>query len=62
MSEKFEIFTDNANEYRFRLKAPNGEIIAVSEGYTTKQSAEKGIRAVKKYAAEAEVIDNTAAN
>jgi len=33
---KFEVYKDAAGEFRFRLKAPNGEIIAVSEGYTTK--------------------------
>ncbi len=33
MSAKFEIFRDRAGEYRFRLKAPNGGIIAVGEGY-----------------------------
>ena len=60
MSAKFEIFKDSINEYRFRLKAPNGEIIAVSEGYTTKQNAQKGIEAVKEYANEADVSDNTA--
>ena len=30
---KFEVYTDKAGEYRFRLKATNGQIIAVSEGY-----------------------------
>ena len=31
---KFEIYTDKAGEFRFRLKATNGQIIATSEGYT----------------------------
>ncbi len=33
---KFEIYTDNAGEYRFRLKAKDGQIIAASEGYKKK--------------------------
>ncbi len=55
MASKFEVYEDKAGEYRFRLKAPNGEIIAVSEGYTRKENALKGVEAVKKYAPEAEV-------
>ncbi len=52
---KFEMFQDKAGEFRFRLKARNGQIIAVSEGYTTKASCENGIASVKKNAAEAEL-------
>lgn len=51
---KFEIYTDKAGEYRFRLKAKNGEIIAVSEGYKAKAGCENGIASVKKNAADAE--------
>jgi len=48
---KWEIYTDKADEYRFRLKARNGEIIlAASEGYTAKASAKKGIESVRKNA------------
>ncbi|MGF7058640.1 YegP family protein [Brassicibacter mesophilus] len=54
---KFEIFKDRAGEYRFRLKAPNGQIIAVSEGYTTKTACKNGIEAVKRYASTATVSD-----
>ena len=50
MAGKFELFTDNAGEYRFRLKAGNGEIILASEGYKQKASAENGINSVKKNA------------
>ncbi len=49
-SSVFEIYKDAAGEYRFRLKAPNGEIILVSEGYTTKANAKKGVKSVKKNA------------
>ena len=45
---KFEIYTGNDNQYWFRLKAPNGEIIGKSEGYVAKQSAENGINSVRK--------------
>ncbi len=50
MAGKFELFTDKAGEYRFRLKAGNGEIILASEGYKQKASAENGINSVKKNA------------
>ena len=47
---KFEIYQDKAGEYRFRLKATNGQIIAVSEGYTALAGCENGIESVKKNA------------
>ena len=50
MAGKFELFTDKAGEYRFRLKAGDGEIILASEGYKQKASAENGINSVKKNA------------
>lgn len=53
---KFEVYTDKAGEYRFRLKARNGEIIAVSEGYKAKASCLNGIESVRKNAPEADVI------
>ena len=53
---KFEMYQDKAGEYRFRLKARNGEIIAVAEGYTAKASCLNGIESVRKNAAEAEVV------
>lgn len=45
--EKFEMFRGNDNQFYFRLKAPNAEVIGSSEGYTTKQSAEHGIASVR---------------
>lgn len=54
---KFEIYQDKAGEYRFRLKATNGQIIAVSEGYTVKASCMNGIESVKKNAPEASVVE-----
>ena len=47
MAGKFEITKDKRGEYRFHLKAANGEIIASSEGYTTKASAHIGIESVR---------------
>ena len=52
---KFEMYTDKGGEFRFRLKATNGQIIAVSEGYTTKAACVNGIESVKKNAADADV-------
>ena len=53
---KFEIYLDKSGEYRFRLKATNGQVIATSEGYKTKDSCENGIESVKKNAPEAEIV------
>lgn len=47
---KFEIYQDKAGEYRFRLKARNGEIIAVSEGYKAMAGCKNGIESVRKNA------------
>ena len=47
---KFEVYADKAGEFRFRLKARNGEIILVSEGYKAKASCLNGIESVKKNA------------
>lgn len=55
---KFEMYLDKAGEYRFRLKARNGEPILASEGYKAKSSCLNGIESVKKNAPEAPV-DNT---
>ena len=54
---KFEIFLDKAGEYRFRLKARNGEVIASSDGYTAKASCENGIASVRKNADSAEITE-----
>ncbi|HEV2779452.1 MAG TPA: YegP family protein [Actinophytocola sp.] len=59
MSGKFEVYNDAAGKFRFRLKAANGEIIAVGEAYESKAGALNGIESVKKNAAEAAVVDQT---
>lgn len=53
---KFEMYQDRAGDYRFRLKARNGEIIAVSDSYTAKAGCLGGIESVRKNAADGEVI------
>ena len=49
------MYTDKAGEYRFRLKAKNGEIIVVSEGYKAKAGCLNGIESVKKNSVDAKV-------
>ena len=51
---KFELYQDRAGQYRFRLKATNGKIIATSEGYATKAACENGMESVRKNAPDAE--------
>lgn len=51
MAGKFEVYQDKAGEYRFRLKAGNGENIGASEGYKAKTGAINGVESVKKNAA-----------
>lgn len=50
MAGKFEIFKDKAGEFRFRLKAGNGQTILASEGYKQKAGATNGIESVQKNA------------
>jgi uncharacterized protein YegP (UPF0339 family) len=47
---KYEIFKDKKSEYRFRLRSPNGRIVAASEGYTNLSGCKRGIKAVKRLA------------
>ncbi len=52
---KFEVYLDKAGEFRFRLKASNGQIIAVGEGYKTRKSCLNGIASIKKNAPDAKI-------
>ena len=54
---KFEMYVDKAGEYRFRLKAKNGQIIATSEGYKAKASCINGIESVRKNAANSKIVE-----
>jgi uncharacterized protein YegP (UPF0339 family) len=58
---RFELYQDGRGEYRFRLKAGNGEIIAVSEGYKSKAGALSGIESVRSNATDATLDDQTGA-
>ena len=53
----FEWSKDKAGKFRFRLKAANGEIVAVSEGYTSKEGCVSGIESVKKNAPIAKIVE-----
>jgi len=55
MAGQFEIYCDVKQEFRFRLKASNGEIVATGESYPTLAGVKKGIEAVQRAAADAKV-------
>ena len=58
MAGKFEVYTDKAGEYRWRLKATNGRQIASSgEGYTERRACLAGIASVQKNAPDAEILN-----
>ncbi|GIT78914.1 UPF0339 protein [Leifsonia sp. LS1] len=57
MAGSFELYKDKAGEYRFRLKAANGETIATSEGYASKSGAKNGIESVQRNAPTAEIVE-----
>ena len=54
---KYEVYTDKAGEFRFRLKASNGQIIATGEGYKTMKSCKNGIASIGKNAPDAPVVE-----
>ncbi|MBO4350135.1 MAG: YegP family protein [Proteobacteria bacterium] len=57
---KFEIYKDKAGEFRFRLKATNGQIIAVGEGYKAMAGCKNGIESIRKNAPDAEIVKEEA--
>ncbi len=57
---KFEVYMDKAGEFRYRLKATNGQIIAVGESYKALASCLNGIESVRKNAAENKVVKEEA--
>jgi uncharacterized protein YegP (UPF0339 family) len=59
MAGKFELYKDRKGQFRFRLKASNGQIIASGEAYSTKRAALNGINSIKKNAPDAPVDDQT---
>ena len=52
---KFQLYQDKSGAFRFRLKSRNGQVVAVSEGYSTKAACENGIESVQKNAPDAEI-------
>ncbi|MFF3025740.1 MULTISPECIES: DUF1508 domain-containing protein [unclassified Microbacterium] len=57
MAGKWELYTDKSGEYRFRLKAGNGEVIALSsEGYSSKSGALNGIDSIRRNA-DSEIVE-----
>ena len=54
---KFEVYTDKKGEFRFRLKAKNGQIIATGEGYSKLDSCLKGIESVRKNAKDGKIVE-----
>ena len=53
---KFEVYKDKGGEFRFRLKARNGEIILSGEGYKAKASCLNGIDSIRRNAADSDVV------
>jgi len=56
---KFEIYKDKKGEYRWKLLAGNNQVIAIGEGYTSKDGCKNGIESVKKNAPKAKIDDQT---
>lgn len=57
MAGKFELYQDKASKWRFRLKAGNGQVIAVGEAYESKAAAENGIASVQQNAPGAPTVE-----
>lgn len=53
----FEVYEDKKGEFRFRLKAANGEIIGQGESYNSRSGCEKGIESVKKNSADSRIVE-----
>jgi uncharacterized protein YegP (UPF0339 family) len=56
---RFMVVRDGDEEYRFRIEAEDGQLMATSEPYTSKSSALKGVEAIKRNAAHAQVDDQS---
>ncbi len=59
MAGKFEVYQDKKGEFRFRLKAGNGQVIATGEAYTTKKACLNGVESIRKNAPDAKLDDQT---
>lgn len=56
MAGKYELYQDKGGDWRFRLKAGNGEVIATGQGYASKSGAMNGIDSVRRNA-DSEVVE-----
>jgi len=56
MAAKFEVFKGKGGDFRFRLKAANGKVVASGQGYKSKDACLKGIESIKKNARGASVV------
>jgi uncharacterized protein YegP (UPF0339 family) len=57
MAAKFEVYPSTKGQFRWRLKAANGEVVATGEAYASKSGAKAGADSVKRAAAAAEVVE-----
>ena len=57
MAGRFEIYVDASGDFRFRLKAGNGQVIAASQAYSSKKACLNGIESVRKNAPVAKIDD-----
>lgn len=57
MAGTFELWVDKGGDYRFNLKAGNGQVIATSQGYASKANALNGIESIKKNAPDAAIVE-----
>lgn len=57
MAGTFELWTDKGGDWRFNLKAGNGQVIATSQGYSSKASALNGIESVRTNAPDAKTVE-----
>ena len=57
MSGKFEVYSDKAGKFRFRLRASNGQVVATGEAYDSKTAAKNGCEAVQRSANGAEIVE-----
>ena len=57
MAGTFELWVDKGGDYRFNLKASNGQVIASSQGYASKANALNGIESIRKNAPDAPVVE-----
>ena len=53
---KFEVYADKAGEFRFRLKATNGQVIVTGEGYKAMHGCKNGIESIRKNSVDAKII------